>query len=105
MEQAYASSVNCPCCTPPSEYRRFFNRRMAAHEARRYRRRGLPKTARRLAGLAGDRTGASVLDAFDRLEVLESTAEAVINSRPLGEVVPMSDAVINELQAAFFKKL
>jgi L-fuculose-phosphate aldolase len=48
-------------------------------------------------------TGNSVLDAFDRLEVLESTAEALINSRPLGEVVPMSDAVIRELSAAFFK--
>lgn len=46
--------------------------------------------------------GTSVLDAFDRLEVLESTAEAIINSRPLGEVVPMSDAVIEELQTAFF---
>jgi L-fuculose-phosphate aldolase len=49
-------------------------------------------------------TGANVLDAFDRLEVLESTAEAVINSCPLGDVVPMSDAVIKELSAAFFKK-
>ena len=48
--------------------------------------------------------GANVLDAFDRLEVLESTAEALINSRPLGDVVPMSDAVIQELVAAFLKK-
>jgi L-fuculose-phosphate aldolase len=46
--------------------------------------------------------GNDVLDAFDRLEVLESTAEAIINSRPLGEVVPMSDAVIEELSNAFF---
>ena len=28
--------------------------------------------------------GTSILDAFDRLEVLESTAEAMINSRPIG---------------------
>jgi L-fuculose-phosphate aldolase len=48
--------------------------------------------------------GTSVLDAFDRLEVLETTAEAIINSRPLGEVVPMSDAVIEELRAAFLVK-
>lgn len=48
--------------------------------------------------------GTSVLDAFDRLEVLETTAEALINSRPLGEVVPMSPAVIEELTAAFLKK-
>lgn len=48
--------------------------------------------------------GTSVLDAFDRLEVLETTAEAIINSRPLGEVVPMSAAVIEELTAAFLRK-
>jgi L-fuculose-phosphate aldolase len=45
--------------------------------------------------------GTSILDAFDRLEVLESTAEAMINSRPLGEMVPMSDETIRELDAAF----
>ena len=48
--------------------------------------------------------GTSVLDAFDRLEVLETTAEAIINSRPLGKVVPMSDAIIAELTAAFSSK-
>ena len=48
--------------------------------------------------------GTSVLDAFDRLEVLETTAEAIINSRPLGKVVPMSDAIIAELTAAFSTK-
>lgn len=45
--------------------------------------------------------GKSVLDAFDRLEVLETTAEALIQSRPLGPLVPMSDAVIEELRSAF----
>ncbi len=45
--------------------------------------------------------GTSVLDAFDRLEVLETTAEAMINSRPLGAMVPMSDQAIEELNAAF----
>lgn len=45
--------------------------------------------------------GTSILDAFDRLEVLESTAEALINSRPLGEIAPMSESVIKELAAAF----
>jgi len=55
--------VSCPCCTPPpSEYRRFFNRRVAGLEERRYRKRGLPATARGLARLAGDVTGATVLD-------------------------------------------
>ncbi len=46
-------------------------------------------------------TGRSVLDAFDRLEVLESTAEAVINARAVGDISAMSDAVINELRTAF----
>lgn len=46
--------------------------------------------------------GTSVLDAFDRLEVLESTAEALIHSRALGAVSPMSDAVLDELRRAFF---
>jgi L-fuculose-phosphate aldolase len=45
--------------------------------------------------------GTSVLDAFDRLEVLESTAEAMINSRPLGTMVPMSEGTIAELTQAF----
>jgi L-fuculose-phosphate aldolase len=48
--------------------------------------------------------GTGVLDAFDRLEVLETTAEALINSRPLGKVVPMSAAIIAELTAAFSTK-
>jgi len=45
--------------------------------------------------------GTSLLDAFDRLEVLESTAEALINSRPLGAVRVMGDDVIRELETAF----
>ncbi len=46
-------------------------------------------------------TGRSVLDAFDRLEVLESTAEAVINARSIGEVSAMPEKVIEELRTAF----
>ncbi len=46
-------------------------------------------------------TGRSVLDAFDRLEVLESTAEAVINARSIGRISTMSDAVIDELKKNF----
>lgn len=45
--------------------------------------------------------GTSLLDAFDRLEVLESTAEALINCRPLGTVRVMGDDVIRELETAF----
>lgn len=46
-------------------------------------------------------TGSSVLDVFDRLEVLESTAEAVINATAIGTVSKMSDEVIQELRVAF----
>lgn len=45
--------------------------------------------------------GSSILDTFDRLEVLETTAEAIINSRPIGQVSPMSESVIKELRSAF----
>lgn len=49
-----------PCCpSSRSEYRRLFGRKLAGHEARRYRRKGLSKTARELVAAAG--TG-SVLD-------------------------------------------
>ncbi len=47
-------------------------------------------------------TGKDVLEAFDRLEVLESTAEALINAQALGSLSPMSEAVIEELESAFF---
>jgi L-fuculose-phosphate aldolase len=46
-------------------------------------------------------TGATVLETFDRLEVLESTAEALINCRAIGQLAPMPDGVIRELAAAF----
>jgi L-fuculose-phosphate aldolase len=46
-------------------------------------------------------TGSTVLDAFDRLEVLESTAEALINARQIGPVHPMEDAHIATLKQAF----
>ena len=45
--------------------------------------------------------GGSVLDAFDRLEVLESTAEAVINAKAIGDVKAMPPKVIDELREAF----
>ena len=55
--------MTCPgCMPPPSEYRRLFNRRIAGHEARRYRRRGLPRTARGLVSLAGPVENTTVLD-------------------------------------------
>ena len=46
-------------------------------------------------------TGSSILDAFDRLEVLESTAEAVIDAGSIGKVSVMPDDVIEELRTEF----
>jgi len=48
--------------------------------------------------------GRNVLDAFDRLEVLESTAETLINGRCVGQPSPMSDAAIEELTEVFLRK-
>lgn len=46
-------------------------------------------------------TGRGILDTFDRLEVLESTAEAVINARAIGQISTMPDSVIDELRTEF----
>jgi L-fuculose-phosphate aldolase len=45
--------------------------------------------------------GRDILDAFDRLEVLEATTEALLLARPLGPVVPMPDPAIAELKRVF----
>lgn len=45
--------------------------------------------------------GRDVLDAFDRLEVLEATTEALLLAKPLGPVVPMPDEAIAELRRVF----
>ena len=45
--------------------------------------------------------GADALQAFDRLEVLESTAEALVDARALGPLARMRDGAIAELEAAF----
>jgi L-fuculose-phosphate aldolase len=46
-------------------------------------------------------TGHNVLEAFDRLEVLESTAEAIINARAIGTLHPLSESFTRELDRAF----
>ena len=47
-------------------------------------------------------TGSDVLEAFDRLEVLESTAEAIINARAIGQIQPLSEEITRDLDRAFF---
>ena len=46
-------------------------------------------------------TGSTLLQAFDRLEVMESTAHSIINSVDLGGIVHISDSEINDLKVAF----
>jgi len=46
-------------------------------------------------------TGNSLLNAFDRLEVLEYSAKAIIASEKLGDVVKIPDSDIKELSEAF----
>jgi L-fuculose-phosphate aldolase len=47
-------------------------------------------------------TGSDILEAFDRLEVLESTSEAIINARAIGKLHPLGEEVSRELDHAFF---
>lgn len=46
-------------------------------------------------------TGASLLNAFDRLEVLEYSAAAIISARDIGSVVLLSDEEIENVNKAF----
>jgi L-fuculose-phosphate aldolase len=47
--------------------------------------------------------GGDILEAYDRLEVLESTAEALIDSRSIGELAPMSDKALRGLEVTFLQ--
>jgi L-fuculose-phosphate aldolase len=47
-------------------------------------------------------TGTDITKAFDRLEVLEATAEAIINARAVGPLQPLSDDVTRDLDRVFF---
>lgn len=46
-------------------------------------------------------TGRTVLEAYDRLEVAEATANALIAAKRLGEFRPIDDAAVAEIEAAF----
>ena len=45
--------------------------------------------------------GRTLLEAFDRLEVLEATSEAVLLARPLGPLVSMPPSALDELRRVF----
>jgi magnesium-protoporphyrin O-methyltransferase len=70
------------CCS--SDYRRFFNRKFAARDLRRYRARGLTATERDLVTLCHEVDGATVLEVGGgigalQLELLEAGAAAATN--------------------------
>ena len=46
-------------------------------------------------------TGNTLLQAFDRLEVMESTAHSIINAADVGDIVHISNTEIDELKSAF----
>ena len=46
-------------------------------------------------------TGETLLKAFDRLEVMESTAHSIINSSAIGNIVHISDEEVADLKVAF----
>ncbi|MFC2124583.1 class II aldolase/adducin family protein [Bacteroidota bacterium] len=46
-------------------------------------------------------TGSSLLETFDRLEVAEFTARSVTRSRPLGDMIAITDNEVNELRKKF----
>ncbi|MGA2548112.1 MAG: class II aldolase/adducin family protein [Rectinemataceae bacterium] len=46
-------------------------------------------------------TGRTVLEAYDRLEVAEATANALLAARRLGEFRPIDDAAVAEIEKAF----
>jgi L-fuculose-phosphate aldolase len=46
-------------------------------------------------------TGNSLLQAFDRLEVLEATAHSLLNASALGEVDRITDEEVEDLKKAF----
>ncbi len=46
-------------------------------------------------------TGADVLQAFDRLEVADSSAQALVNSLRIGQLKPIGEAEVKDLEAKF----
>ncbi len=46
-------------------------------------------------------TGESLLQAFDRLEVMESTANSIILSKEIGDIVHITDEEVEDLKVAF----
>lgn len=86
------------CCSP--DCGRFFNRRVAERDARRYRAKGLTGTAGELAELAGDVTGASVLEVGGGIGTIELELLAAGAARATNvELSPAYEEAAHELIA------
>ena len=46
-------------------------------------------------------TGENLLNAFDKLEVMEYSAKAVVASKSIGDIVEISDSEVKDLREAF----
>lgn len=46
-------------------------------------------------------TGDSLLNAFDRLEVMEATAHSILSAHDIGELIHISDEEVKEIDKAF----
>jgi len=46
-------------------------------------------------------TGSSLLNAYDKLEVMEYSAKAILNAKDVGNLVKISDDEVAELRSAF----
>jgi hypothetical protein len=93
--------VACKCCSPAA-YRELFDEKQARKDARRYRRKGLDKAARRIVSFLarGGIAGHSVLEVGGgigaiELELLKSGAAHATNV----ELSPAYDSVAHELLA------
>jgi magnesium-protoporphyrin O-methyltransferase len=88
------------CCRPEG-YERLFSAKQARTDARRYRKRGLTGTSRDLVELAGDVSGATVLEVGGgvgaiELDLLASGADRATNVELSGEYEEEAEKLIDE---------
>jgi NADPH:quinone reductase-like Zn-dependent oxidoreductase len=100
------------CCS--AEYRRFFSRKQARRDARRYRRKGLDAAGRELVSLAttGGLKDATVLEVGGgvgdlAIELLHAGAASAVNVELSGEYEEEADALLREagLEARVARRL
>jgi len=88
-------------CCQPGGYERLFSAKQATLDARRYRKRGLGGTSRDLVGLAGDVSGATVLEVGGgvgaiELDLLAAGADRATNVELSGEYEEEAARLIEE---------